>query len=274
MQGGLDAVSRGKFGPSCETLQSRFRLRSKNLQDFSNSYSGADDMTLAARARAVMKASAVLRTLRRGSACPWAVAGNNNDDIEAVGKVVSSIIANNPCAPAAIAELQLLDTPGEEGAAPLARAMSILMSDTCEYQDQGQESNESNEMADDDDVEVEELVQDGVEEMMESEDTKSSLVEQQETQRTQSVAYLTLGCGFAGLWIVGFVGVLFGGILVCVTQWLGHNPQWDAKFMTVFWPGAIGGVIGGVRGVAICGEYFHGVVSNLTSDQSGLVLEQ
>merc|ERR1719223_825420 len=69
---------------------------------------------------------------------------------------------------------------------------------------------------------------------METEDSKSSLVEQQETQRTQSVAFVaqltgtimlgvlvTLGCGYAGVLILGFVGFLFGMLLLYVRLWLG-----------------------------------------------------
>jgi len=287
VQEGSEAVAKGKFGPSCETLQNRFRMRSKHLQDFINSHSGADDMSLAERARAVMKVSAVLRPLRRGSDCSWVVVGTN-DDIEAVGKVVRSLLATNPCAPAAIAELQLLDKDGEESAALLARAMSILMSDTCEYEDQGQEPNDSDEIADLEDIEIEELVQDGVEEMMETEGARSSLVEQPEmqpeTQRKRSWAYVgkllgaimfgvlfSLGCAWAGGWIVGIVGCLFGMLLFEIGLWMG-NPwirpgQHGLGWWTFFYSGVIGASTGIVGGAALCGSEWYRIVSNLMLDQ-------
>jgi len=277
-QGGLEVGAQGKFGLSCEALQSRFHMRSKNLQDFSNSYSGADDMSLAASARAVMKASAVLRTLRRASDCAWVVAGNNDDDIKAVGKVAGSILANNPCAPVAIAELQLLDTPGEEGGAHLARAMSILISDTCEYEDQGQEPNESDEIADFDDIEIEERVQDGVEQMLEIEDTSSSLVQQTETQRKNSLAYVvkvlgaimlgvlvSLGCAYAGFTLSVWVGFLFSLLLLRVGIWLGAPPSSGLPFVVTGM--FVGGSVGGISSVTFCGSQFHQAVSSLMLEQ-------
>jgi len=275
-QGGLEADAQGKFGASCETLQTRLRTRSKNLLDFSNLHSGADNMTVTASAFAVMKVSAVMRVLRRASDCPWVVNGSH-DDIETVGKVVHSLLAPNPCAPAAVAELQLLGTDGEEGVMPLGRAMSILMSDTCKYEDQRQGSNEFDEIADVDNIEVEELVQDRVEEMMETTGTGSivgqgsSLVEQLDMQRTRGVLYLwkligaimfgvvsILACGFVGGFAGLIIGLFFGALL---TEML-HLHR-DAPLTYAFF----GMSFGALSGAASCGAEFYRVVANIRLNQ-------
>lgn len=262
---------------SCEKLHSRFRMRSDNLQSFVNSYTEADEMGLAGQGRAMMKASAVLRALRRGGDCAWVNAGSD-EDIEAVGKVLRSVLANNPCAPAALAELQLLDTDREEGSAPLPRAMSILMSDSCEVQLQGQESDEIKEIVlDIDDVETEELVQDGVEEMIESEDTTSSLVERSDMQSSHSWAQVgklmgaimlgvlfVLGCGYAAGFVGFFVGFLFSVLLLEIRTWTGSLVPCQgcgAGFLTVFFGVAGGAVIGGAGGAALCGTGFYRAVN-------------
>jgi len=272
-QGGLEADAQGKFGASCETLQTRLRTRSKNLLDFSNLHSGADNMTVTASAFAVMKVSAVMRVLRRASDCPWVVDGSH-DEIETVGKVVHSLLASNPCAPAAVAELQLLGTDGEEGAMPMARAMSILMSDTCKYEDQSQGSNEFDKIADVDNIEMEELVQDRVEEMIETTGTGSlvgqgsSLVEQLDMQRTQGVLYLwkligaimlgvlaIMACGFVGLYAGLIIGGMFGAFLTGLL-----NLSDD-----IFWAGLLLGTpLGGLTGAATCGTQFYYIVANIS----------
>jgi len=281
--GELKTEEQNRYGASCETLHSRFQVRSKNLHDFVDSYTGSDDMSMAARARSIMKASAVLRTLRRGSDCPWAVAGNS-EDLEAVGKVVRSTIASNPCAPAAMKELQLMDTDGEEGLAPLARAMAILMSDTCEVEENGQYSPEADEIVDDlDPVETEELVQDKVEEMMESEGAESSLVDKSEMQSALSFKYVgkligaimlgvlvALGCGFAGVLIGLIVSALFMFILMAIKEaWTGNRRLGHVGNQRAFMGLVIGAYVGGAGSVALCGAGFHQAVKS-----SGFLLNQ
>lgn len=251
-------------------------MRSDNLQSFVNSYTEADEMGLAGQGRAMMKASAVLRALRRGGDCAWVDAGSD-EDIEAVGKVLRSVLANNPCAPAALAELQLLDTDGDEGSAPLPRAMSILMSDSCEVQLQGQESDEIKEIVlDIDGAETEELVQDGVEEMIESEDTTSSLVERSDMQSSHSWAQVgklmgaimlgvlfVLGCGVSAGVVGLYVGALFSILLIEIRVWTGSLVLRGgfAEAGTVFLGMLGGAAIGGLGGAALCGKGFYRAVN-------------
>jgi len=259
------------FGLSCETLHTRFRKRSENLHVFVASHSGSDDMGLGARARAVMKSSAVLRTLRRAKDCPWIAAGNN-DDLEAIGKVVKVVLAGNPCAPAALAELQLLDTDDVEETMHLNRAMSILMSDTCKIDAPEENVDVPVDFVEGDELEIEERVQDGVEEMLESEDAGNSLMEQSDAQRSVSFARVaaligalmigvlfSLGCAYVVANIGLFVGMIFTVMLVAMTSWMAPVA---VLVGTVGWYGSMAAMYtGGFGGAAMCGKGFFKVVN-------------
>jgi len=172
----------------------------------------------------MVKASAVLRTLRRSKDCPWIVSGSG-DEVQAVGKVVRTVLAKNPCAETAMAELRRVDVGGEKGsgdASPLARAMSILISDTCEVA-HVEDTSDFEQIADLDDLETEELVMDGVEEMAaaEPESVSDSLLENPENQTAKTpLTVKMMGAIFLGLlfvlqcansafWIAGFVALAF-----------------------------------------------------------------
>jgi len=281
VEGGHDANDKNPFTPTCETLHTRFLARANNLQAFVSSYTESDAMGAVARARSVMKATAVLRTLRRGSDCPWAVDGNS-DDLEAIGKTVRTAIGSNPCAPTAIRELHLVDIPvGDDSHAPLAKAMCILMSDTCECETEGQEPVEVD-GGDVDHVETEEAVQDMVEDMIESEDAPSSLVENSKIQSRFSWKHaskligaimlgvlFTVGCGFAGFQIVGVVAAIFVLLLLVLANWvaLGVAAVGSALGSTVVSAGAmytvfISGGLGAASAAMTCGTQFYQLVNS------------
>jgi len=140
------------------------------------------------------------------------------------------------------------------------------MSDTCEYEDQGQEPDESDEIPDFEDIEVEERVQDGVEEMLETEGRRSSLVEQPETQRKHSWAYVGkvfgvimlgvlayLGCAWVGSLLTAWIGGLYEFLLETIGIWLGKP---SLRFGNVADSAAV-----------LCGLQFGRVVANLTLGQ-------
>jgi len=222
--GNLHTESDLKWYRSCETLQNRFVTKSQRLQDFLETTNDSEAITLRSQAQLMVKASAVLRTLRRSKECPWIVSGSG-DEVQAVGKVVSIVLAKNPCAKTAMAELRRVDVGGEEGsgdASPLARAMSILISDTCEVP-HVEDANDFEQLADLDDLENEELVMDGAEEMAaaEPESVSDSLLENPENHTAKTpLTWKLMGAIFLGLlfvlqcantafWIVGFVGMAF-----------------------------------------------------------------
>lgn len=124
--------SRAKFGATCEDLQSTFHSRVDGLQALLDVHPDFSMFSTATRARFTMRTLGVARVLRRARTCSWVVDGNN-DDIEQMRGIVQVMLAGNPCAQAARAELEAgaSDDSTIEMTA-VRRAMSILASENCE----------------------------------------------------------------------------------------------------------------------------------------------
>jgi len=221
MDNRLDVNSDNTWYRSCDTLQKRFVTGSKRLQDLVDSTGGSETPSVKTQMHLVLKSSAILRTLRRSQACPWVVSGHA-DDIQAVGDVVRSVLAHNPCTSAAMAELQKMQNDdGKEGNAPVGKAMSILLSDTCEVGEFKQpEDFDASDIVDPANLEIEEEVMDGIEEIMMSESANSSpsLLETHRPPASYMLkvmgaimlgVFFVLQCANTAFWVAGFIGLSF-----------------------------------------------------------------
>jgi len=281
----LDADSDNKWYRSCDALQTRFGTGSKRLQELVDSASGSEEMTVVSQVNLVVKASAIMRTLRRSKDCSWVVDGDS-DALQAVGKVVRSVLANNPCATAAVAELQHLDDNGEEGTAPVGRAMSILLSDTCEVGEveHVDDLDNADAIVDPTNLETEELVLDAVDEIMmaESAGMSDSLLEKSEMHRASGLhivkvigaimlgVYLVLYCANSAFWIAGFIGMAFTYLLIGVS--VGLTPYmhsiWRANGKLLFagsllyMPTFLFASAAYLGGVAVCGNAYLSLVNS------------
>lgn len=114
-----------KFGASCDDLESMFRNRVVAFQHALDADAG--------RIRLMMRSYSVIRTLRRARTCSWVVEGDSVD-IEQMRGIVQTLVAENPCAEAARAELEAgaSHETSEIEARKLAGSISILLSDNCE----------------------------------------------------------------------------------------------------------------------------------------------
>jgi len=122
------------FFASCEDLQVTFRSRVTAVQALLDATD--DTITTLVQARITMRVFGVVRTLRRAKECQWVLDGDT-EDIEQARSVVQQVLARNPCAEVAMAELT---TEAFESASnefqPFQRAMIVLTSETCEIPEQ------------------------------------------------------------------------------------------------------------------------------------------
>jgi len=116
---------RSQVGASCEDLETMFHDRIVAFQDACDADAG--------RARLTMRHYSVIRTLRRARTCPWVVEGDSAD-IEQMRGIVQTLVAENPCAQAARAELEAGTSAetSELATRKLLGSISILLSDNCE----------------------------------------------------------------------------------------------------------------------------------------------
>jgi len=114
-----------KVGASCEDLETMLHDRVVAFRDALDADAG--------RARLMMRSYSVIRILRRARTCSWVVEGDSAD-IEQIRGVVQTLVAENPCAQAARAELEAGASAetSEIETRKLVGSISILLSDTCE----------------------------------------------------------------------------------------------------------------------------------------------
>jgi len=124
----FNSRSQLKFGATCEELESSFHDRVTALQVVLDAHPNDNTLNTATRARLTMRTLGIARTLRRARSCPWVIDGDG-DDIAQIRGIVQVMLAGNPCAPAARAELE---RSGPDDMAAVGRAMSVLASETCE----------------------------------------------------------------------------------------------------------------------------------------------
>lgn len=122
-----------KFGATCEDLRVTFGNRVDALQALLDAHPNEDSVGRFTQARFGMRTVGVARTLGRARECPWVLNGGN-EDIEQMRGIVQSMLAGNPCAPVARAELDAGSSESDESVQMEAvqRALTILTSENCE----------------------------------------------------------------------------------------------------------------------------------------------
>lgn len=124
-------TSQAKFGATCEDLQSSFHTRVAGLQTLLDAHPDDSTFNRLTQARFTMRTLGVARTLRRARTCSWLVNGDS-DDIEQMRGIVQIMLAGNPCAQVARAELQAGASDSTVEMDAVRRAMAALVSDNCE----------------------------------------------------------------------------------------------------------------------------------------------
>jgi len=193
----LGSTTQTKFGATCEDLQDRFHTRVAAIQESLDGIDDHSELGALAQTRLMMRMHGILRTLRRAQECSWVVE-NNSDDLDQMRGVVQQLIAGNPCAQAASADLE-----GPEG---IGRAIGILVSDDCEAPEIPPVDGQL--MTVDEEQNLEDAVQDGLDELADNSDG-SAFIEMDKTQRSQFLRRFLRGIG------VFFLLIFF--LLACVT---------------------------------------------------------
>jgi len=129
----IASTSAVNLGASCDDLQTMFHNRVAAFQASLDEHQNLDDLGRAAQTRFLMRTYGIVRTLRRARTCAWVV-DNDRDDLDQARGIVQSLLAGNPCADVARSELEAgasAETQEVEIRA-VHRAISVLLSDTCE----------------------------------------------------------------------------------------------------------------------------------------------
>lgn len=213
-------VSQSQFGASCETLQNRFHDRVAAMR---TSLDGTDQeagMSSLSQVRFALRMNGIIRVMRRARECSWVV-DNNTDDFHDLQVIVQNLLANNPCADAAMAEMQTGVAAGTEAAqaATLPTVLSILVSDDCvasepEAHPQAIEDPEAQMQQDEDEV------QDGLEDLLDRAGVDNSAFVQMDQSTIRrffkviGVIFLSLllilGCVYGTAYIMIFLGAAVG----------------------------------------------------------------
>jgi len=251
----LALESKSPFLASCEDLQVKFRSRVTAVQALLDATD--DTITTLGQARITMRVFGVARTLRRAKDCQWVLEGDA-EDIEQARSVVRQVLARNPCAEAAMAELttEVFESASNEFQ-PLQRAIIVLTSETCEIPEQ-EEDAEASGVEDEAALErrldeVEESTQDHIDELFEQAALEAesmaggSLVQ---TETNQSRAMRTIGAVLFGVLfalVCAPVGAVVGFVLGFVTgNMIGLRAENGFAWVLA------GGFLGGVSGFGVC----------------------
>lgn len=129
-------ASKSKFGSTCEELEESFHSRVVSLQTLLDENAETANFGRTTQARLYMRALGIVRTLNRAKECPWVIEGDSRD-IAQVRAIVETLLADNPCAPVARAELDAegLAETEEMRMQSVLRAVSILNSEDCQVSD-------------------------------------------------------------------------------------------------------------------------------------------
>lgn len=124
--------SKSKFGASCDELHEMFQNRVVSLQTFVDEHP-EDTFSRTSQARLYMRAFGIIRTLRRAKECSWVIDGES-DDMDQLAAIVQKLLAGNPCAAEARAELDTgMSAENEEvQSESVMRAISVLNSEDCQ----------------------------------------------------------------------------------------------------------------------------------------------
>jgi len=220
------AKSKSQFGASCEDLREMFHNRLVGLQTFIDERQESTDLSRVAQGRLLMRVYSVVRTLRRAQECSWVVDGDS-DDIDQVRHMVQTFLADNPCAPAARAELEAGTSEATEEIAmrSVMRAMAILTSEDCQVSDEDVEAMAAQPIAEEEmKVQMEELdaqVQDQIDALVDEGSTGVAFVEMHSDDSVQwwtlhdflrdlAVALMCLLITFVCVGVAGGIGFGLG----------------------------------------------------------------
>jgi len=209
---------------SCDDLQNTFHSRVQRLHALQQAHVDSSSMTTMTQARFAMRASGVIRVLRRARDCPWVIEGNA-DEMDQVRDAAQLALAGNPCGDVAVDVLSA-PPPQENQLQPLQDAIQILWSDNCEIQ----ESNSQNEISGLEDetllnqvlTDEEERAQDQIDELMdeaaaENEGEAGAFIQTEgivlRVMKTLGILLLTI----LYLLSCAAVGVLIGGLILFLT---------------------------------------------------------
>lgn len=165
-----------KFGASCEDLQTNFGNRLTAFQEALDSMNAEGGSTRTSQMRQTMRGYGILRTLRRARTCSWLTEADSEDMAKA-RSIAQSLMSSNPCAAAARSEMQTVSTTSapEAQVSAVTRTMAILTSDSCEASeipDNAVSFDEETMALDEQELEAEAEVQDGLDEMIEMEESE------------------------------------------------------------------------------------------------------
>jgi len=126
--------SKSKFGASCEELHEMFQNRLLSLQTFIDEHP-QDTFSRTSQARLYMRAFGIIRTFRRARECSWVIHGES-DGMDHLAAIVQKLLAGNPCAAEARAELEMgMSAETEEvQSESVMRAISVLNSEDCQVE--------------------------------------------------------------------------------------------------------------------------------------------
>jgi len=221
------AKSQTKFGASCEDLQASFRSRVAGLQTLLDAHPEESTFNRATQARFTMRTLGIVRTLRRARTCAWVVDGDS-DDIEQIRDIVQVMLAGNPCAQVARGELAAGTSAGSVDMQAVRRAMSVLVSDSCEVTLPSDEDDPTFNPNDDAELDAQIAVaeaqaQDVVEEFMDvsyHEENGGAFVETSSdalvsgiyggVRRTLGVVFLSILLMLACVGVMAFIGIFVG----------------------------------------------------------------
>lgn len=257
-------------GRSCEDLQGIFRNRVTAVQKILDTQHNATHVGAMLQAKTIMRVFGVVKTFRRAKDCEWVIDGSG-EDVALAKSVLQAVLAEHPCAQAALAEMSPeAFEAAENEILPLQRAMIVMMSESCEVQEPEEE--EVAVLEDEDAVEYdlnekEAEVQDHIDELFEQATVESEIAATPYLSGSFVEGASTFGLGRV-LQILGavFLGVLFGllcagpglligailGFFLCVLGPRGMCGRPVAGNGQVLNGLAIGGLLGGAVGFGAC----------------------
>jgi len=256
------AISKSQFGASCEDLREMFHDRLAGLQTFIDERQESTDLSRVAQGRLLMRVYSVVRTLRRAQECSWVVDGNS-DDIDQVGSMVQTFLADNPCAAAARAELEAgtSDATEEIAMRSVMRATAILNSEDCQVSDEDVEAMAAPPIEEAEvKVQMDELdaqVQDQIDDLVDEGSAGVAFLEMDNDVSVQwtwrgflrglSVAFMFILLALACIGVAWGIGLVLG---FAISASIFPSTR-DAGLAMAFYA-MIGAAVGGTVGIAAC----------------------
>lgn len=247
------------FGPTCDDLQANFHDRVGAFQTALDAIADKETTGRVVQGRLMLRLYGIIRTMRRARSCTWVVE-NDSKDIEQMRGSLQKILAENPCAEAAKAEMEVGHSTTNEQVdlQAIQRALSILVSDTCEV---GEKSGEAININDDQALNAhlslaEDNAQDVIDQMVtEGQESEGAFIQTHISVRkflknvgvVFLMLFLALACAGSIALITGFIAFAFNLAMLSVNGVRGPGNGWGAVVALLTW-----GWVGGAVGLAKC----------------------